>query len=237
MMKGTPNSIYAIVSILNRINGAGSTQVKLFESEVDSQLGRIKKIEKTRTDRQIEIAQNHRSEKTWESISGRVQDCLSLTALAGGVYALKEQGADTAALLAVAAGVTTIANRALKATGAYDAMKGTASPEETVASYLEAGMGWASAGLSLAAGCAQGGIQTAVNIFSGIVDKALNVYQGSVDQKNAENSALSLLDTVDIRLSYQDIFKSGEMGLRIIQSQEKIASIAARCVENQKIED
>ena len=48
---------------------------------------------------------------------------------------------------------------------------------------------------------------------------------------------MNLVDTADIRLSYQDIFKSGEMGLRIIQSQEKIASIAARCVENQKIED
>ena len=46
MMKVTPNSIYAIVSILNRVNGAGLTQTKLFESEVDSQLGRVKKIEK-----------------------------------------------------------------------------------------------------------------------------------------------------------------------------------------------
>ena len=237
MIKQAPNSIYAIAAILSRVNDAGSFQVKIFESQIDTQLEKIKKIEKNRTNRQIEISQNFASGKKWESISDGVQTLLSTATLFGGLYSLKENGPDTTSLVAVAAGVTSIANWVLKRSGAYDHLKGNDTPQEKLASYLETGMSWASAGLYLAASSAQGGIQTAINFTSGIFDKAHNVYQGSIEQENAKNRSLSLMDTGDIRLLYQDLFKFGESGLRIIQTQEKLVKSAADCVEKQKVED
>ncbi len=221
-----PHFLYGMVATFSRFAETLGSQVSMIENHTEKAFAQVKRIEKEKLLKLDELSLSAASGKKWGSISSITQDVLSVGSLAFGAYSLKEKGAEPSTLLALAAGATSLANRALKGTGAYDRfsswVNGSDSPQEKIASSLETGMSWFSRGLSVAggvaafgAGAVQGVAQTAINVVSNLSGGLFGMQEASIN-KDASDIRASLQEkNASIAFLLQDTSHSGKDAERL----------------------